>query len=149
MSAAGGRVVLRDLVEPVRWTVEQGRFLLRAEDTGGMFSLLEMNTQPGGGPPPHRHDDTDETFHVIEGEYEIRLGARAYRVGPGDTVFGPRGVAHGFRNVGESAGRLLCFATPGGVETMFEGLAEILAEPGPPNRGRIAELVARHRVHYL
>lgn len=144
-----GRVVPRDQVEPVRWTVEQGRFLLRAEDTGGVFSLLEMTTPPGGGPPPHLHDDTDETFHVLEGEYDVRLGDQTHRLGPGDTVFGPRGVAHGFRNSGREPGRLLCVATPGGMETMFEGLAEILAEPGPPNRGRIADLVARHRVHYL
>lgn len=149
MTTPAGAVVRRADVPPVRWTREQGRFLLRAQDTGGMFSLLELNTPPGGGPPPHCHDDSDETFHVLDGRYEIRLGEQTHTVGPGDTVFGPRGVAHGFRNVGPETGRLLCVATPGGMEEMFEGLAEIMAAPGPPDRAAIADLVARHRVHYL
>jgi mannose-6-phosphate isomerase-like protein (cupin superfamily) len=143
-----GLVVRREEVAPVRWTVEEGRMLLRAEHTGGLFSLLELLTPPGAAPPPHVHEDSDETFHVLEGEYEIVLGDQVHEAGPGTTVYGPRGLRHGFRNVGEGPARMLCVATPGGIESMFEGLARILADPGGPNRERIGELVARHRVKY-
>jgi quercetin dioxygenase-like cupin family protein len=143
-----GKVVATVDVEPVRWTVEQGRFLLRSTDTGGLFSLFELTTPPGGGPPPHRHDREDETFYVLEGRYEIRLGDDLHVAGPGTVVHGPRTVPHGFRNVGDAPARMLCVATPGGAERMFEELAE-LTSAGPPDRGRVLELAARHGLSYL
>ena len=149
MTALPGKVVVRDHVTPVRWTVEEGRFLLRSEDTGGLFSFFELSTPPGGGPPVHLHEGIDETFYVIEGAYEIQLGDRIHEAGPGTLLYGPRGIGHGFRNVGDAAARMLCLATPGGAETMFEGLAELLGDDGPPDRAAVEALVARHDITYL
>jgi quercetin dioxygenase-like cupin family protein len=149
MTVLPGKVVVVDQVEPVRWTVEQGRFLLRASDTGGLFTFAELTTSPGGGPPAHVHGSVDETFYVTKGSYLIRLGEETIEASAGTVVFGPRGVPHGFRNVGDEPATLLCISTPGGVETMFEGLAELMNGDGPPDRARIAELVAAHDVVYL
>ncbi|XUL92271.1 cupin domain-containing protein [Streptomyces galilaeus] len=149
MTVTPGKVIVRDEVEPIRWTVEQGRILLRAGDTGGLFSFFELTTPPGGGPPLHLHDGLDETFYVIEGAYEIQLGDRIHEAGPGTLVYGPRGVGHGFRNIGDGASRMLCISTPGGSETMFEGLAELLAQDTPPDRAAITALVTRHDITYL
>src|SRR5688500_14870825 len=38
--------------------------------TGGVYSLFEELTDPGGGPPPHRHAAA-ELFYVLEGEVEF------------------------------------------------------------------------------
>jgi quercetin dioxygenase-like cupin family protein len=149
MTSTPGKVVVRDEVEPVRWTVEQGRILLRADDTGGLFSFVEFTTPPGGGPPPHVHGHTDEALYVTSGTYRIRLGDQEIPASAGTLVFGPRGVPHGFRNVGDEPATMLCVATPGGVEAMFESLAEIMNVDGPPDRGRIADLVAHHDIVYL
>ncbi|MFE0461171.1 cupin domain-containing protein [Kitasatospora sp. NPDC058965] len=149
MTALPGKVVVRDQVDPVRWTVEEGRILLRAEDTGGLFSFFELTTPPAGGPPVHLHQGIDETFYVIEGAYEIQLGDRIHEAGPGTLLYGPRGIGHGFRNISDRPSRMLCISTPGGAETLFEGLAEILGHDGPPDRAAVAALVARHDIQYL
>jgi quercetin dioxygenase-like cupin family protein len=144
-----GRIVHTSDVAPVRWTVEQGRFLLRAEDTGGLFSLIEFTTEPGGGPPLHIHASEDEAFYVLEGEYQIRVGDDTVTAGAGTVAYGPRGLVHGFRNTGTSTARMLCIATPGGAEKMFEGLAAILAGTTPIDRRAIADLVESFGVTYL
>ncbi|MFG2792108.1 cupin domain-containing protein [Streptomyces sp. NPDC048419] len=149
MTVRPGKVIVRDEVAPVRWTVEEGRILLRSEDTGGLFSFFELSTPPGGGPPLHLHEGLDETFYVIEGAYEIQLGDRIHEAGPGTLLHGPRGIGHGFRNIGDGVSRMLCISTPGGSEAMFEGLAELLGRGTPPDRSAIEALVARHDITYL
>ena len=41
------------------------------EDTGGSFSLSEVTAAPQSGPPPHIHHREDETYYVLEGEFEF------------------------------------------------------------------------------
>jgi mannose-6-phosphate isomerase-like protein (cupin superfamily) len=43
---------------------------------------------------PHRHDDTDELFYVIEGRLTIRMESGDVELGPGDLFVVPRGVQH-------------------------------------------------------
>lgn len=49
----------------------------------------------------------------------------------GDCAVLPRGVPHGFRNVGSAAGRFLCFVTPGGLEEFFIAVGTSPALPTP------------------
>lgn len=93
--------------------------LLTSEDSGGAFSLFEFVVAPGRGAPLHTHGREDETFHVLEGEVEFNAGGQVIHAEPGSVVFAPRGVAHGFRNVGIAEARLLCLITPGGLEHFF------------------------------
>ena len=46
-----------------------------SEQTGGAYSLFEVTTQPGTGPPPHVQHLEDESFYVLEGEYDNRRSA--------------------------------------------------------------------------
>jgi mannose-6-phosphate isomerase-like protein (cupin superfamily) len=148
VTVPAGKVISRDAIEPVRWAVEAGRFLLRSEDTGGQFSFYELTTPPGHGPRPHIHQDVDETFYVIASAYEIRVGQRVATAEPGTLAYAPRGLVHAFRNVGAREGRMLGIATPGGVEVMFEDLAEVFRGGMPPDPARTAEVAARHCVSY-
>lgn len=145
MTINGGKVVVRDDVEVVHWAGEQGRFLLRDEDTGGLYTFFEIITPPGGGPPLHIHDTVDEAFYVVEGEYEIRLDSQAYKAPGGTLVYGPRGVAHEFRNVGDGPAKMLCIATPAGVERFFEGLGRLFSG-GRPEWERLVELATTHEI---
>ena len=52
-----------------------------SQRTGGAYSLFEVVTQPGAGPPPHVQHREDESFYVLDGEYEFLSGRRILRVG--------------------------------------------------------------------
>lgn len=146
MTAIPGKIIARDAVDPVHWIGEQGRFLLRAEDTGGLFSFFEVTTSPGGGPPLHLHTDHDEALLVVEGCYSVRMGDTTVEAKPGTVVFSPRNTPHRFRNTLSTPSRLLVVATPGGHETFFEDLERALAAGGPPDPAVMASIAVRHNV---
>jgi quercetin dioxygenase-like cupin family protein len=89
-------------------------------ETGGIVSVVESHDVPGGGPPPHVHTHEDETFQVLEGEYEWTVGGKTFKASKGSTIFAPRGVPHTYRYVGQNQGRLMCIITPAGFEGFFE-----------------------------
>ena len=80
-------------------------FKATANTTGGALTAIECEAAPGGGPPPHIHDNEDEAFYVLEGEFEILLGDELVQAGPGDFAFVPRGTVHRFANIGDARGR--------------------------------------------
>ena len=109
-------------------------FKATAETTGGTLTAIECEAAPGGGPPPHIHENEDESFYVLDGEFEILLGDELLRAGPGDYAFVPRGTVHRFANVGDDVGRILILFTPGGLEQFFRtaGTPATSDAPAPP-----------------
>jgi quercetin dioxygenase-like cupin family protein len=95
---------------------------IHGRDTGGVVSAVESHDVPGGGPPPHVHSREDETFQVIEGEYEFAVDGKTFVAKTGTTIFAPRGIPHTYRYLGHSPGRLLCVITPAGFERFFEAI---------------------------
>ena len=93
---------------------------IHGRDTGGALSVVESHDVTGGGPPPHIHHREDETFQILEGEYEWMVGDQKFIAHKGSTIFAPRGVPHTYRNVGPMPGRLMCIITPPGFEGFFE-----------------------------
>ena len=144
---------------PILRAPDEGRMLwvvgelltlkLVGSDTDGAFALLEEVTPPQGGPPPHMHTREDETFYVLEGELEFVVGGRALLVSAGSVVYGPRGIAHAFRNVGPTPSRMAVYITPAGLEGMFEEFGEPVTDPSSPPEGPpdIERLVAINRKH--
>jgi len=74
--------------------------------------------------PAHVHSREDELFVSLEGEHVIEVDGEEHRIGPGESVFAPRGVPHAQRRVVPREGRLLIVTTPGGFEGFFRELAE-------------------------
>ncbi len=105
---------------------------LGSAETDGQFSVAEVASRPGGGVPPHNHRAMDEFFYVIEGEYEFTLDGQALRAPAGSFVHVPRGVFHGFRNVGSTTARMADFHTPGGFEKFFEECGAECEDPAKP-----------------
>ena len=93
---------------------------IHGRDTGGTLSVVESHDLPGGGPPPHIHHREDETFQILEGDYEFMVGGKTILAKPGTTLFAPRGVPHTYRYLGQTPGRLMCTITPSGFEGFFE-----------------------------
>jgi quercetin dioxygenase-like cupin family protein len=65
------------------------------------LTVFDERIAPGDRIPLHQHT-IEEVVFVEEGHVEVRLGAEHRLVTPRAVVFIPAGVAHGFRNVGES-----------------------------------------------
>ena len=98
--------------------------LLRAtaEDTGGALTVFE-ELPPLVDTPRHVHSKEDEMFHILEGEHIVERGDEEFRLGPGDTIFLPRGVPHAQRRVVAGEGRHLVICAPAGFEGFFRDLA--------------------------
>jgi quercetin dioxygenase-like cupin family protein len=92
---------------------------LTADQTKGVIGLVEATVPPGGGPPPHVHSETDETFYLLSGQLEFFNGEQEFAAETGDVVFIPRGTTHRFANAGIQPARLLFLYTPGGAEGLF------------------------------
>lgn len=93
---------------------------VHGRDTNGVLSVVESHDLPGGGPPPHIHHREDETFQILEGEYEWTVDGKTFVAKKGATIFAPRGISHTYRNLGGTPGRLMCIITPSGFEGFFE-----------------------------
>jgi len=96
---------------------------IHGRDTDGIVSAMESHDVPGGGPPPHIHHREDETFQVLEGEYEWTVGDKTFVASKGTTIFAPRGIPHTYRYLSQAPGRLMCVITPAGFEGFFEAIA--------------------------
>jgi quercetin dioxygenase-like cupin family protein len=92
--------------------------LLSGEDTGGLYTLIDMLVPPSGGPPPHRHD-FEEMFTVLEGEIEFTFRGKPITARTGETINVPANAPHVFTNATETSARLLCMCTPPGQERFF------------------------------
>jgi mannose-6-phosphate isomerase-like protein (cupin superfamily) len=128
-------------------------YKVTAEQTGGAYSLFEVVTRPGGGPPPHVQHREDEAFYVLEGEYEFVVEGRTINAGAGSLIYVPKGNLHSHENAGEKPGRMLGSQTPGGLHEHF--LEEVgepatdesrLVSEGPAGIGKIAAIAAEYGI---
>jgi len=95
-----------------------------AEQTGGAYSVTEIESFPGNGPPPHIHHKEDECFYVVEGAFTVIVGARAFDVADGDYIRIAKGTPHTYKNVGAIPGKILVILSPGGFEQLWAELGQ-------------------------
>ena len=122
-----------------------------AETTHGAFTLIEHWEMPVGfSSPYHMHHREDESFYVIEGEVAFVLAGQWRKAGPGDFVYGPREVPHGFKVVGHSPARMLILCTPSGFEGfVLQQQTPITEPPSPPDMGRLMMLAEQYGIEIL
>ncbi|HEY1084999.1 MAG TPA: cupin domain-containing protein [Prosthecobacter sp.] len=124
------------------------RILAGAEETGGAYASYHARCAKGAGAPPHRHENADEAFFVLEGEFDILCGDRWRRARSGDHVFIPRGLVHGFTGASEASATLLGMCTPAGHEDFFRDAAA-LAASGQMQAEAVMALCARHHIELV
>ena len=122
-------------------------FKLTGKDTNGLFTLIEEENEPGTGIPPHVHEHEDEVFKVIEGEMELTVGGKTTILKAGDLAFGPRGIPHSWKIIGDSKAKVILSVFPAGIEEMFEELGAL--PPGPPDFPKVAEICGRYGVKFV
>jgi quercetin dioxygenase-like cupin family protein len=125
-----------------------GTSLVVGADTGGAYAVQQQETQPGGGPPLHRHSREDEGFTVLAGEYQFWVGEQTFRAGPGTFAFGPRGMTHAFKCLGPSPGKIQVIIFPPGFEAFFVEVEELVRH-GRPEVDQVVALARKYSVEIL
>ena len=113
-------------------------------DSATGASLSEWNALPGFDTGLHVHERLEETWFVLSGELEFRVGDETFTAEAGTTVFVPPHVPHAFANRGEADASFLLPVAPPGHDRYFDELAEILAVDGPPDLDAIDDLRRRY-----
>jgi len=120
---------------------------LTGKDTNGRFTLIEEENHPGVMIPLHVHKNEDEVFKVLEGKVELTVGDQTTILEAGDLGFGPRGVPHSWKIIGDQKAKVILSVFPAGIEFMFEELGQL--PDGPPDFGKVAEICGRFGVSFV
>ena len=121
------------------------RFLQSGQDTDAGLDLFEMLLRPGGRMPvPHYHESWDETVYGLGGTSTWRIAGRDVDLAPGESIFIPRGVVHGFENRSGAEARCLCILTPGVLGPGYFREMAALISKGSPDPVAMREVMTRH-----
>jgi quercetin dioxygenase-like cupin family protein len=128
-------------------TGETITFVETAAETGGEWTLVEVELAGGGGVPmAHVHPYQTETFEVLSGELSMRCGRDRVVAHAGDIVAVAAGKVHKFWNATAYPVRFRCTVAPARdferfIETMFALAADgKLNRRGMPNPLRLAAI---------
>jgi quercetin dioxygenase-like cupin family protein len=143
--AARGRITKEFVVnQPKHLDKNSGQHLLVAGDVVSVkwvseqpsYTLLEVSTPPGGGPPfLHRHAPA-ETFYVLEGQLEfttLENGRPVFQTAKaGEMMHLPAMAWHTYKNTDIAPSRFLVVLSPAGYERFFQEIGVPLADPASP-----------------
>ena len=132
--------------EPIQVGALAVRFHVDADESGGSVSVFECDVPANARmPAPHSHDDFDETVFELDGVTTFTVGGEPTDLNPGEALFIPRRVIHGFSNGGNVAARFLAIISPGLLGSdYFRDVADVLAGDGPPDVEKIGAIMRRH-----
>ncbi len=110
---------------------------ISAKDTGNNLTVFEYTGHVKGGPPLHIHDQQDEIFFIIEGDFSFQVGDETFTLSKGDTIFLPRKVPHTFAQRSTKGKMLFLFQPSGKMEDYFRKLATFKGEPTPEEGAKL------------
>lgn len=119
-----------------------------ATDGQDRISILEHFVPYGSSPPLHFHRTEDEIFHVLEGEFRVRLQDQEHRFRAGDVRLLPKGTPHTYRVESAQGGRCLAITVGGEFERFVRAVSRPAERPelppraGPPSADAIQALKA-------
>lgn len=122
------------------------KFLLESRETSGQMTMFEFLVPAGAKVPlPHYHEQFDEVVYGLEGTMTFTVGEKNVDLRQGQSLFIPRGVAHGFNNLGQQTAKALAVATPGRIgPEYFKDIAEIVNAGGPPDIEKMKIVFKKH-----
>ncbi|MCG7323380.1 quercetin 2,3-dioxygenase [Arsenicicoccus bolidensis] len=117
--------------EHAKLFVDTFSVLLSGDETEGQFGVFTSTCPPGEIIPTHAHDQTHETFYVLEGAIRLYVqmpdGDQVSRLlGTGDFAFVPAGAEHAYRI--EEPTRLMGVSS-GGFERFFQTMGTKVDDP--------------------
>ena len=115
-----------------------------------MFESIEP---PGASVDLHRHPSWQETFIVLEGQFDFQAAGARHTMGPGEMLVIPRGAPHGFTCTSPEPGRLLTISTPARLfEAGIDEVCRANVGTGTPSGGAATDMraiAARHGFEFL
>jgi quercetin dioxygenase-like cupin family protein len=116
------------------------------------ISVLGMHAPNGESPPLHVHRREDELFHVLEGELRVRVDDADIRIGAGESILAPKGVAHTYRVESPDGARWLVITRGANFEHFVRAVsrqapAPELPTPQPPTPEQADALAGAARQH--
>lgn len=75
-------------------------------------SLAEAVIPPGSATQLHRHDSSEEIYHVTRGSGLMTLGTEQFAIRVGDSIAIAPGTPHRVENTGSEALHMLCCCAP-------------------------------------
>ena len=75
-------------------------------------SLAEAVVPAGAATLLHRHETSEEIYHVTRGGGRMTLGAETFAIAAGDSIAIPPGTPHRVENTGAEALHILCCCAP-------------------------------------
>ena len=100
--AQPGTTSSRRIVNPIQ--KDAITFVRTAEETGGAYSLLDMEVSPGGGNILHYHTTFAEHYTVTSGEFGVRIAKDSFVLKPGESAVAPTMAVHRWvNNTGQTA----------------------------------------------
>jgi mannose-6-phosphate isomerase-like protein (cupin superfamily) len=91
-----------------------------ADETSGLYSVVEIVSDPGDGTPLHVHENEDEHIFVLQGTARIAYGDEIFDASPGQTAILRKGIPHAWGNRANTRLRLAVLTIPGGVEEVLQ-----------------------------
>lgn len=154
LSTVAGRSFVVGIGDSFDNPVTRERFEWRATtaSTAGEYCEFDLHLAAGAKlAAAHRHPKQVESFSLLSGTLEMRLGGQHRTVAAGEEVVVPGGTAHSWGNVSDESAHVLVRLTPSiKIDEYFEAFCRIAASGGankaglPKNPLQLAVLLDRH-----
>jgi DNA-binding transcriptional MerR regulator len=91
------------------------------KDTCDAMCVFEVNNT---GWPRHVNKNQDEWIYVVDGEVELEIGKKRFRLRTGESMFIPRNIEHAWAAVSAPTKVINTYQPAGKIEQFFQVLAE-------------------------
>ena len=115
------------------------------EQTGDAYSVFELSVPPNVGAGLHIDKDWDEWWHVMEGTFAFTLNGERIELSAGGFAYGPKGIPHSFKNVGETTAKLVMLTMPSGLEKFFKEVHQATLQ-GRADKENFVALMRSHHI---
>ena len=122
-------------------------FTKTAQQTGGESFELEVFIRAGApGTPEMVHPHQDESFELLSGSLDFRIGGQERRLQAGESLLIPKGTPHNWWNASDEEAHALVEIRPAlRSEELFANIYGLCSEKGAlPNPLQLAVLVNEH-----
>ena len=126
MSKASSKIISPGGGKDYDWFLDHIFVKMSGDDTGGLYTILEDNLEPGCKLGLHLHRKYTETFYILEGEIEFTLRDETFLATTGTVIHVPPDTPHGAE--ADKPCRILMIYSPAGIEGLLERYTQLSSE---------------------
>jgi quercetin dioxygenase-like cupin family protein len=119
------------------------------KDNADGISVLEHRAYQNDSPPLHIHENEDEIFYVLEGEFRFLVKDEEHHLIPGDILTAPKGIPHTYKIESAEGGRWMTVTNRGDFERFVKAIGtpadkiELPPRHGAPSKEAVEELTRK------